>query len=59
MLLMLDIQIGMGTWPRTKDNGIMFRNGEMVLHLMVSKNSSIIYTQVYGMLLNAHLVYGR
>jgi hypothetical protein len=57
MLLMLDIQIG--TWPRTKDNGIMFRNGEMVLHLMVSKSSSIIYTQVYGMLLNAHLVYGR
>jgi hypothetical protein len=34
MLLMLDIQIGMGTWPRTEDNGIMFRNGEMVLHLM-------------------------
>jgi hypothetical protein len=37
----------------------MFRNGEMVLHLMVSKSSSIIYTQVYGMLLNAHLVYER
>jgi hypothetical protein len=59
MLLMLDIQIRMGTWPRTKDNDIMFRNGEMVLHLMASKSSSIIYTQVYGMLLNAHLVYGR
>jgi hypothetical protein len=54
MLLMLDIQIGMSTWPRTKDNCIMFRNGEMILHLMVSKSSSIIYTQVYGMLLNTH-----
>jgi hypothetical protein len=54
-----NIQIEMGTWHHTKGNRTMFQNGEMVLHLMVSKCSSIIYTQVYEMLLNTHLVYGR
>jgi hypothetical protein len=56
---MLYIQIWMGTWRRTKANNIMLKNGEMVLHLMVNKSSSIIYNQVCITLLNAQLVYGR
>jgi hypothetical protein len=57
--MMLYIQIWMGTWRRTKANNIMLKNGEMVLHLMVNKSSSIIYNQVCITLLNAQLVYGR